>query len=462
MTEAGRTALWAGIGLLAAGALAAGVLASRAPAPPEIPDLDTLPALPRATAEARDVVLVIGCTVRKDELTPYGGLAKTTPFLAELAARGARFEDGIAAAPWTKAATTALITGQHAASVGMVEPTRGTNRRVLASEVTTLAERFAEAGYATVGATANPNLNAVFGMDQGFARYLEGSALWAGGHQAKVDGRVLAGSVIDAVREVPGTAPLFLQVMFVDAHAPTDTPDPSGWAEDGAPQALASYRGDLNRLDTAVRTLSDALTRAGRDPERAYFVFVSDHGEGLGIPTHHGTAHGETTYRSTVAMPWLVTGPDVASRTIPGLASQVDVTPTLLGLADIEGYEGPGQDHSALIRGEGQRTARDRAFVDTWFAERQRAAVYTDDTACHLELQKTEDTTPGRVFPACYDRRTDPWAEHPLADPPRALIKEAWQWRKDRESEYAAWPHTRNAKLDDDETRMLEALGYVQ
>jgi NHS family xanthosine MFS transporter len=42
-------------------------------------------------AERPNVVMVIGCTVRRDQLTPYGGPAHTTPLLASLAAQGTRF-----------------------------------------------------------------------------------------------------------------------------------------------------------------------------------------------------------------------------------------------------------------------------------------------------------------------------------------------------------------------------------
>ena len=60
-----------------------------------------------------------------DQLAPYGGRADVTPHLARLAAGGARFADAFTAAPWTKSAHTALLTGRYASSIGMVEPGEG-------------------------------------------------------------------------------------------------------------------------------------------------------------------------------------------------------------------------------------------------------------------------------------------------------------------------------------------------
>ena len=66
-----------------------------------------------------------------------------------------------------------LLTGQFAASLGMVEPGPTHSARVLPAEATTLAEHLRAAGFFTVGLTANPNLNRVFGFDQGFDIYAD-------------------------------------------------------------------------------------------------------------------------------------------------------------------------------------------------------------------------------------------------------------------------------------------------
>ena len=125
-----------------------------------------------------NVVLIVGCTVRRDQVGVYGGPAGVTPFLDRFATQGTVFEDPIAAAPWTRAAGAAIHTGRHALSVGLVEPGPGLNERRLPADVDTIAERFASAGYHVIGGTSNPNLNQVFGFGQGFSAYVEPAQTW--------------------------------------------------------------------------------------------------------------------------------------------------------------------------------------------------------------------------------------------------------------------------------------------
>src|SRR5687768_3633651 len=112
---------------------------------------------------ARNVVFVMTCTTRKDQLTPYGGPAETTPFLAELADRGTRFTDAIAASSWTKESSAALFSGRFAHAIGMTDPGHGLGKRRLSDEIETLAERLSAGGWYTVGVTANPHLNEEYG-----------------------------------------------------------------------------------------------------------------------------------------------------------------------------------------------------------------------------------------------------------------------------------------------------------
>ena len=80
------------------------------PPPPVVRASDPLTGeRPDARPDMPNVVLVIGCTVRRDQTSLYADVAGTTPFLEALAAEGVTFEDVIAAAPWTKAASSAIL-----------------------------------------------------------------------------------------------------------------------------------------------------------------------------------------------------------------------------------------------------------------------------------------------------------------------------------------------------------------
>jgi arylsulfatase A-like enzyme len=428
---------------------------------------------PRARVlERPHVVLVIGCTVRQDQLTPYGGAEGTTPYLASVAADGAMFEHAIAAAPWTKASASALLTGRHAAQVGMVEPSDRPSRRRLADQVTTLAELMKQAGYQTFGATANPNLNEVFGLAQGFDRYVEGSELWRVGNQGKVQGRKLLRLALpELARLHRPDRPLYAQFMFTDAHGPSTLTrsqiEPFGGL--GVNLRLATYRAMLNRFDDAVQLLETRLVDVGISRKNTVFMLVNDHGEGLRHPPRHGLGHGNYTYASTARMPWLVWGRGIpAGRRIGGMASGIDVLPTVTGLAGVPGYEGPGSDWSAAVLGRVASTTATHAVIDTWFQASRRTGVYTADLNCHEDYQQPPQigVPPGgsdpirRVPRECY---ADDALERPLdAASSAALLGQLDATHAALNADYLAFPHTADAEPPDDLKAELEALGYAE
>lgn len=417
-------------------------------------------ARPSAREGAPNVVLVIGCTVRKDQLSVYGGPAETTPFLAQLAAEGALFTDAIAAAPWTKASSTALLTGRHPSSVGMVEPGPGRNDRRLGREWTTLAEHLRGAGYHTVGATANPNLNAVFGFEQGFDRYLQLESLWRDDmlKLGAVDLLPRVGTMLDAVPQ--DGRPLYLQVLLVDAHAPYDATasERERFSEPDLPEEVAAYRVALARFDGGLASLVSLLEARGYERDDTVFVVVSDHGEGLSWPEHHGKAHGMHLAPSAVGALWTARGPGIGEGVeIDGVASGVDLVPTLLGLLDVPGYEGTGVDHSDLLA-SGGRSTRTHAFSDTWFIDVNRAAVYTHKLACQRDFDLVAPTEPGHFREGCFRRLRDPLHTRPI--PNSALEQVLVDWREARRAEMQL-VRTEDVAPPTELEAQLEALGYV-
>jgi len=440
---------------------------SSAARPPEVLRHDAAPvARPEAPSGAPNVVFVMGCTVRRDQLTPYGGPANTTPFLAEFAAQGVRFEDAIATSSWTREASVGLLTGHHAATFDVPEPARGPSRRRLPAEATTLAESLASAGWTTLGITGNPNLNHEFGMGQGFDHYRDsvarGFAL-----RNKIDGEEVVESAIEMLRgRTPEEAarPFYLQVTLIDPHTPRAPLDAElePFRAPGVPALVVEYRALLHRLDRALARLQSELADADLDPENTLWVFVADHGEGLSMPAHHRGGHGKSMYGSTVQIPWMVRGPGVpAGRTIPGLASGVDVTPTVLGLLGLPALTGvPGQDWSALVRGRGRRTTRKVAFALSMFHNANVASVWTAQRQCQRNYLPL-GTDDYEVQDGCFDRQADPGFLTPVLD--EAGVARLDRWRDLRLSEGAGRAPVQSEQAPDSQVqRQLEALGYVE
>lgn len=430
------------------------------------------PSTPSPPGARPNVVLIVGCTVRADQLTPYGGHPDVSPFLASRAAEGVRFDRGVSAAPWTRAAVSALVTGRHAADVGMVEPSARPSRRRLAEELVTLAEVFRAGGYQTFGATANPNLNRIFGFGQGFDVYVEGSELWRLGG-ASIPGKRLVDLAQPAMRDARDPSrPLYAQFVFTDAHFPPaarDREESARFRGPGVSRRVATYRAMLRRFDDTVRGLEHWLGRRGLTREDTVFSVVNDHGEGLFQPLAHGKGHGRTTYASAARMPWILWGRGVAwGHRVGGMASGLDVGPTLAGLAGLSWPDAHGMDWSAAVRGETDRTTRERAFVDTWFQEARRTGVYTPQGSCHEDYGEPPQMVrpPGspspirRVPRACYE---DDALERPWIGPDADAVLTALDAEHRRLDEaFEAFPHKADAEPQERLRAELEALGYVQ
>ena len=456
----GLVALWAGVGR-SEGPAVVRARAAKAEATTESKHLLSLVEgapleRPSPPADAPNVVLIIGCTFRRDQTTVYSPELPTTPFLASRAAQGAVLDDLVNAAPWTKAASTAIVTGHHAVSLGMTETSQHRNQKVLPKEVVTIADAFQGAGWATYGLTTNPNVHSRMGFAQGFDWYGEPAKLWRE-KMAKTPG---SRAVDQALRwTADEDQPFYLQVLLVDAHAPFPKEVLPG--SEGLPERVGRYRSGLTRLDEQIQRLVEGLEAQGHTD--TVFMVVNDHGEGLEWPDHHGKGHGRYLSPSAVGGIGVAWGQGIpAGRRVPGIASQIDLAPTLLGLAGVEGWEGPGVDLTDAITGRSAATPRSRAFTDTWFLKSSRAAVYTEDRMCQLNFRVGDETDRNghRWDDGCFDRRTDP--THASAERDASGEREIRVWRTEQMAAGAARGRVEAIELDDDLDEQLRLLGYVE
>lgn len=406
---------------------------------------------------APNVVLIFGCTLRRDQLTVYDPSLATTPWLAALGARGVVFDDMITAAPWTRPASTALITGRHAIGVGMVEPQPGMNRRSLSRDVTTMAEHFRANGYRTLGGTANPNLSSVWTMHQGFDTYVEPNATWSEGVRGKIGAVQLAHEVFAALDETDPSKPAYIQMMFIEAHAPW--PELAEVPDDGLPEDVHRYRGAVNQLDHRIEIAHSALEKRGFTDENTLWVVANDHGEGLSFPEHHGPGHGRFLMPSTVGGVWVMAGKGLEPTRVAGVASQVDLFPTVAELAGIP-LDDPGDGVSQVSAIRSGQSNRQAAYSDTWFQHISRAAVYTEDVACQQDWSPFAATSMGNFKRGCFDRETDP--THLLAHPDPVLQADLEAWRARKLEEMAAFTGASDADPTQATLNQLEALGYVE
>lgn len=346
------------------------------------------------SSAAPGVVLVCLDTLRADSLALDSGRPVRMPRLEAFARESVAFADAVAPSGWTGPSITSLLTGLDPAHSGVVGlPERAGS---LPRSVTTLPERFAEAGWhtaaVTTGAWIVPGTSA-----------LRGTHVGAVGLDQDPD-RVLR--TWNARR--PAGAPFFLFLHSLAAHDPyldkpsdpwrvltatvdetratdlrraiergTDVSDAdmrwaaelsiaSGatrdrlgallgrtahdtffgmmqrWLDDGAERdprlaetgerLRAAYEKSLSDVDRLVGRILDGLA-ALELPVGTVIVVVADHGESFG---EHGTLlHGRRLHDELLRVPLLVRagGRMGPPRVIHGAAGLVDVVPTILELA---------------------------------------------------------------------------------------------------------------------------------
>lgn len=327
----------------------------------------------RPSPEGPNVVVVVVDTLRRDHLATYGYPRQTAPFLDGLAREGAVF-DGLSPSSWTKPATASLLTGLHPLhhqAVGRLD--------ALPEPAVTLGELLRERGYRTVGASANGWISREFGFGQGFDELL------------LLDSHEQAEKVNEHVLPLLGhlEPPFFLYVHYIDPHAPYGPR--TAWNGGELPAGLRAqapvtiesldpfevrerpaevlnrvrdlYDGEIRGADRGIEQLVRALREQGL-MEDTILVVTSDHGEEIG--DHGRMSHGLSLYEEVVRVPLVIHAPGRIRAGRYGLASLLDVLPTL---ADLVGFEMPegrtgldGVSLAGTLRGETAPT-RPRSFL---------------------------------------------------------------------------------------------------
>jgi len=320
-------------------------------------------------APAKHVLLLSLDTLRADH-TGFGGYAKdTTPFLDSLAARGVVFDDHRSNSNCTLPSHASMLTGLLPPSHGVrISMNVGETLHVLAPSVTTIAERYRDAGYRTTAVTSHAAwLNEAYGFDQGFDNF---QTHWQ-----------MADETIEQYLELLDAEPdtrSFTFLHFFDIHSDGAGSNPR-IAYKADPELIAKFAGDMPKgfmdssvdpsmsgsvwlgslegedaLNEAERTFIEGLYDAGvaqldRDlrglfeglEERGVLqdmmiVITSDHGEGFGEHGKylHDGFHSEVSHVPLIIVPPARFG--VAPHRVSARTQSTDLAPTLLELSRLE------------------------------------------------------------------------------------------------------------------------------
>ena len=218
----------------------------------------------------RGVVVFLGDTLRSDHLDAYGHGRKTAPFLSQLAAEGVRFADTISQATWTKVSVPTLLSSVYPTSHGIVGlPDR------LPSGVTTLAEAFRAAAYATFQTSSVPFTGRFSNLHQGVEVLHERASIDTDdlGHSGAKTARTYVDRFL-AWLDDHHDVPFYAFIHVFDPHSPYEPYPPYDlmWASPAGKDEHAA------RLDRVRETFGDDLGQSDgrRGPQPLNFPNLSD------------------------------------------------------------------------------------------------------------------------------------------------------------------------------------------
>lgn len=382
-----------------------------------------------------DVLLITWDTVRADHVgQPW------TPTWNELSKQSAVFTNARTPAPITLPAHASIMTGytppQHQARDNGTWP--------VASTLPTLAERFRDGGWSTGGFISATVLDSRYGIARGFSTFNDHIRPGVNRTVAHRPGLETVAAAVEWLGDKEIDQAVFMWVHLFDPHRPwTPSEDPS----------RSDYQAAIAKADAATSTLIDAF-RARGTFESSILVLASDHGEGLG--EHGEQTHGYFAYDSTIRVPMLMRiGPGNAIAPtegikVGGMASLLDVTPTVLAAAGLEPMTTEGLDLSEALSGQ---PISPRAL-------------------------SVEAMTPALDFDAApifgvYDTHKQVWYDSPLPEryridsDPKQLVNRYVPADKteatDTFSQFPRkWPQTSDPMaLSEQDREALEALGYI-
>ena len=347
---------------------------------------------PRSIRGGRtSVVLIMIDTVRADHLGCYQYHVDVSPNIDRLCREGVQFWNWYSTSSWTRPGMATMLTGHYPGTVGVYEERYDR----LPADFTLLSERLADKGYLTLGVNANPNLNGVFGFDQGFTAYRDAGVVWGWMKQAGMPGdRVFASAknnndkaeqitsrALEAIDHFEGKTPFYLQLAYIDPHWPYQPSDANREAVEQAGSEYGGYDGDIYYVDTEIKRLLDGLTE--RELMKDTLVIItSDHGEGL--DDHPGAPdsdqHGNYLYDTHLRVPLIMNHPSLpVGHRINDMSSSLNLVPTIM---DILGWpiadgELPGVSTKPLILKTGTVELPDQIYAETDFRSCRKFAVRT-------------------------------------------------------------------------------------
>jgi len=463
------------------------------------------------TGSPKGVILIVADTLRRDHLDAYGYERATAPTVTWFAKNGVLFRDAISQGTWTKVSVSSILTSLYPTTHGIKDmPDR------IPAGITTLAEAYRSAGYATFATSSVPFTGKLTNLHQGVEVLHESSSVPELDHSGSKTSRTYTDRLLDWI-DLHQEVPFFALLHVFDPHSPFEpyAPYESLWLE---PDELIAHRQDMETVkefietgffkyqalpdqeeieksgvdietyvyrekawyDASIRAMDleigrilEHLQHLGLD-EDTLIVLISDHGEEF---LEHGRHfHGYHAYGEMINVPLILWWP----KGLPGgvevetTVQSIDLMPTLLELSQLPVPEEiQGQSLLPLLAGANPTTLGwiPRPAV----AERAFAPVANEgEKNAELEALAVVDgewkliwntfIPDGRPEYELYDHQQDPINMHNVAaDHPEVVERLADYLKSWHKAALAAKIDTETAaeEMSTEELDKLRALGYI-
>ncbi len=320
-----------------------------------------------------DIILITVDTLRADRLGVYGYAAAQTPNIDALGYSGIVFANATVPLPRTTPGLASLLTGLSPEEHG----SREVWERVDVEKGSRLAEVLSDAGYVTLGLSANAAAGSRQGLAVGFDNFLDYQEIKK--KRKSDNANVMTDEALKMVEKADPESPVFLWIHYVDPHwkysppkkAFPDQPkapkcravqqqiksdqltlgnfiaDANGVARNAFDDCSALYDAEVSFIDQEVGNLIEGLKELERW-EDSLVVFTADHGENMGEDGMY-FAHGPSLADASLRVPLIFAGPTIPSgRYDGGVAIIEDVMPTLLDLAQVDPEQVPEMEGFSL------------------------------------------------------------------------------------------------------------------
>ena len=432
---------------------------------------------PEITPPPKKVILIIIDTLRADYVGAYGNPDAVSPALDALAAQGVQFDDVLAQCSWTRPSIGSFLTSLYPRTLGLYLE----KGEILADRFTTLAEVLQQNGFKTLGLTANPNINSAFNFHQGFDLHVDSNVLFdwmkpeedtvSRNQQSLPKANALFKKALDWIAQSPPEEAAYIQFNLMEVHEWVVRRRISDMLR--KEYATGFKPGPYVKYPRLVRQVTDDIgafvSQVQEQPgwEDTLFVFLSDHGEGLGDhpDVKLSEYHGRLLYESQLRVPMIFyrKGWRPERSRIQQTVRLLDFMPTLLDLLAISGPEEmQGLSLMPLLRGESETVDMPPLMVmETNFKYVGKTAIYGGEwkfihsKAPHVGIAPNE--LQARGYGAENGIKTNRYADHP------ELSKEWQAWLSDWETRFPPAPPTPPQSAIPQETQdQLESIGYIE